>query len=61
MLDNEKRLNIELNNLIRAVHEKGGQIYLADKRNRDFSVKLTDEVEIMYFIPLEIDGERSDT
>ena len=52
MYDNGKQLNRELNNLIREVVQNGGYIYLVNKDNPEYSIRLTGEVKIEYFIPV---------
>lgn len=43
---------MELNNLIREVIQSGGSIYLVNKSNPEYSIRLTEEVKIVYFVPM---------
>ena len=38
-----------INRLIKEVQNSGGSVYLVDKNNPDFSMKLDREIEICYF------------
>lgn len=44
-----------LNSLIRQVISSGGSIYLVDKSNPNFSVKLTAEIDIACYEPTNFD------
>lgn len=52
MLEKDKTINMELNNLIREVIQSGGSIYLVNKSNPEYSIRLTEEVKIVYFVPM---------
>lgn len=52
MLEKDKTINMELNNLIREVIQNGGSIYLVNKSNPEYSIRLTEEVKIVYFVPM---------
>lgn len=52
MYDRVKDLNKDLNRLIREIIDSGGGIHLVSKEHPEFSIKLTDEVKIMYFVPV---------
>lgn len=52
MYDRVKDLNKDLNKLIREVIDSGGGIHLVSKEHPEFSIKLTDEVKIVYFVPV---------
>jgi len=47
--------NIEnsLNNLIAEVSEKGGHVYIVDKKRNTFALKLTEPVMIKAFVPTQ--------
>ena len=52
MLEKDKTFSRELNNLIREVIQNGGSIYIVNKSNPEYSIRLTEEVKIVYFVPM---------
>lgn len=52
MFEKDKALNRELNDLIREVVQNGGSIYLVNKNHPEYSIRLTEEVKIVYFVPM---------
>ena len=41
-----------LNCLIRQINASGGSVYLVDKNNPNFTVKLKNEVDVTYYKPI---------
>lgn len=46
-----------LNSLIRQVISSGGSIYLVDKSNPEFSIKLTTEIDVVCYEPINFSSK----
>ena len=43
----------ELNELIKSCTERGGFVWIVDKKHNNFALRLTEEVKISSFVPKE--------
>ena len=41
----------ELNDLIKSCTERGGFVWIVDKKQNNFAIRLTEEVKISSFVP----------
>lgn len=50
-MDEREKAEQELNDLINRCREKGGFVWIVDKRGNNFSIRLTEEVKIRPYEP----------
>ena len=46
-------LERNFNTLVREILNRGGKVYLTDKDNKDFVIKIDREFNIQFFVPIE--------